>query len=131
MKKSYLAAVITLTCLLGPSLSAHAQEVVTVPFEFVAGAETMPAGTYTVGCVSPDSRTALILRSEDAGVFLMPIAVDEASVEQGKLSFEHVGDKYFLSKVETPAGVYIIETPQAITKLARMKDHGTVSTPGN
>lgn len=59
MKKSYLTVVLTLTCLLGPSLSAHAQDasrvVVTVPFEFVVtGSKTMPAGTYRIDRVSPD-----------------------------------------------------------------------------
>ena len=57
MKKSYLTAVFTLTCLLGLGISAHAQDTegvrVNVPFEFVAGGTTLPAGTYTVARVSP------------------------------------------------------------------------------
>ncbi len=135
MKKSYLTVVLTLTSLLGSGMSAHAQDTtrvtVTVPFEFVAGSKTLPAGTYSIGRVSPDSRPGLIVRSYGNSVLVLPIAVDEASAEQAKLSFEHVGDKYFLSKVETPVGVYVIETPQTITKLAQTKDHGTVSSSGN
>jgi hypothetical protein len=38
-----------------------------------------------------------------------------------------VGDKNFLSKVETPLGVYSIKTPRAMTKLAQIKDHPTGS----
>ena len=33
---------------------------------------------------------------------------DRFATGQTKLEFEHLGDKYFLSGVETPAGVYTI-----------------------
>jgi hypothetical protein len=135
MKKSYLTVVLTLTCLLGLSISARAQDasniVVNVPFEFVAGGKTLPAGTYSVGCVFPESDSILIIRSHDKGEFLLPIVFNGASGGQAKLSFEHVGETYFLGEVQTPAGVYTIETPRAMTKLAQMKDHGTVASSGN
>jgi hypothetical protein len=134
MKKSYSTVVLTLTCLLGLGLSARAQDtsrvVATVPFEFVAGGETLPAGTYTVSRVAPGSRPGLVIRSYDNGAFLLPIVFDDASVDQAKLGFVYVGDKYFLSKVETPAGVYTIGTPRAMTKVAQLKDQGTLSSSG-
>src|SRR5271169_1052189 len=132
MKKSYLTVVLTLTCLLGFGISANAQGAsrvaVTVPFEFVVGARTMPAGTYIVGPVSPFSpvRSGLIIRSYEKGTIVLPRAVDDPSPEQAGLSFEHVGDKYFLSKVETPAAVFIIAIPRAMTRLAQVKIGGTV-----
>ena len=135
MKKSYLTVVLTLTCLLGLGMSASAQDtsniVANVPFEFVAGGKTLPAGTYSVGSVFPESDLTLIIRSLDKGGVLLPIVFDGASGGQAKLSFEHIGDTYFLSKVQTPAGVYTIGTRRAITKLAQMKDHGTVASSGN
>ena len=121
MKKSYLTVVLTLTCLLGLGISASAQDtsniVANVPFEFVAGGKTLPAGTYSVGSVFPESDLTLIIRSLDKGGVLLPIVFDGASGGQAKLSFEHIGDTYFLSKVQTPAGVYTIGTRRAITKL--------------
>ena len=46
MKKSYLTVVLTLTCLLGLSGGAHAQDasriVVNVPFDFVGEARRFP-----------------------------------------------------------------------------------------
>ena len=55
MKKSYLTVVLTLTCLFGLGISARAQDasrvVATVPFDFVAGGETFPAGTLVVNIV--------------------------------------------------------------------------------
>ena len=38
---------------------------------------------------------------------------------------------YFLSKIETPGGVYTIAIPPAMTKLAQMKDHSTVPFSGS
>ena len=134
MKKSYLTVVLTLTCLLGLGISARAQDedkiAVNVPFEFVAGGETLPAGTYSVSRVSPGTTPALVIRGYDNSVFLLPIAFDGAPADHAELSFEHVGDKYFLSKVETLAGVYTIATPRAMTKVAQMKDDGSGSSSG-
>ncbi len=131
MKKSYFAIVLTLTCLLGLGISARAQDVdkvaVNVPFEFVAGGVTLPAGKYSVSHVSPKVRPALVIRSYDNSVFLLPVVFDGASSDNAELGFEHVGDKYFLSKVETPAGVNAIRAPRAMTQVAQMKDHDTGS----
>lgn len=69
MNKSYLIAVLTLTCLLGLGISAHAQDAegvrVKIPFGFVAGGTTFPAGTYTVGRVAPETSQLLSIRSYD------------------------------------------------------------------
>jgi hypothetical protein len=135
MKKSYLTIALTLTSLLGQGISARAQEAggvsVTVPFEFsVAGSKTLPAGTYRIERVSRDSHSGLIIRSDENSAFLLPMTVEAVSAE-AKLDFEHVGDEYFLSKIATPAGVYTIQTPREITKLAKGKDHGTTSLSGN
>jgi hypothetical protein len=134
MKKSYFIAVLALTCLLGLGGSSHAQDaskiVVNVPFDFVAGGAALPAGTYSVIRVSHDSQPGLVIRSHDEGTLLLPIVFDGVAAEQPKLAFEHVGDKYFLSKVETLAGVYSMGTPRPMTKVAQMKDHGTLSSSG-
>ena len=86
---------------------------------------------HTASAVSFLGDLTLIISSHDKGEFLLPVVFDGASGGQAKLSFEHIGDTYFLSKVQTPAGVYTIGTRRAITKLAQMKDHGTVASSGN
>jgi hypothetical protein len=135
MNKSYLTVVITLTCMLGLGLSARAQDTegvrVNVPFEFVAGGSTLPAGTYTVGRASADAHSGITIRSYGHSALALPLVVDGTSAEQPKLSFEHVGDKYFLSKVDTPGGIYTFATPRAMTNLAQMKTNGTASSGGN
>jgi len=134
MKQSCLTVVLTLTCLLGWGGSARAQDadtvVTNIPFEFVAGGKALPAGTYSVSRVSSETPSALVIRGYDTGAFLLPIVFDGAPAEHARLSFEHVGDRYFLSKVATAAGVYTIGTPGAMTKLTQSKDHGNVSAAG-
>lgn len=134
MKKAYLTVVLTLTCLLGLGISARAQAasgvVVTVPFEFVAGGKTLPAGTYSVGRVSAAVHPGLIIRSNDNGALVLPTVFEGTPGEQSKLGFEHVGDKYFLSKVETRAGIYTFAIPRAMTRVAKVKDGGTLSSSG-
>jgi len=126
MKKQHLTAVLTLICLLGLGLGARAEdkpEVVNVPFEFVAGGKMLSGGTYSVSRVSSpnDPRLVILIRSREEGVYLQPIAFDGASGEDAQLNFEHVGDKYFLSKVKTSAGVYTIG--DAVTQVAQKKAH--------
>jgi hypothetical protein len=135
MKKSYLIAVLTLTCLLGLGVSARAQDAervrVKVPFEFVAGGTTLPAGTYTVGRLFSDAHSGIAISSFGHETFVLPIALDRTHAGQLNLRFEHVGDKYFLSEAETPGGVYTFELPRALVALARMKGQGTVSSGGS
>jgi hypothetical protein len=134
MKTSYFTVLFTLACVLGLGISARAEDgssvAVTVPFQFVAGAKTMPAGRYSIGRCFPEVDRGLIIRDYDTGVFLLPIVFDGAPAEHTKLSFELVGNKYFLSKVETPAGIYTIRKSRAVTKIARLKDNVTLSSPG-
>ena len=140
MKKSYLTVALTLTCLLGLGISARAQNLdkiaANVPFDFVAGGETLPAGTYSVSRVSSDPRS-LAIRSDDNSVFLLPMSFDGdpapvngAPADHAEFSFEHVGGKYFLSTVETPGGIYAFRAPRAMTQVAQMKDRDTVSSSG-
>ena len=134
MKKSYFTIILTITCLLVGGNTAIAQEaskvMATIPFDFVVGVKTMPAGTYTVSRVS-SGRSGLIIRSLDEGAIVLPIAVDQPSAEPAELTFEHVGDKYFLNKVETPAVVFTIAIPRTMTRLAQVKIDGTASFAGN
>jgi hypothetical protein len=124
MKKSYLTALLMLTCLLGVGVSAHAQDadavVVSVPFEFVAGGATLPAGEYRVSRVNPGVNRELAISGYNKGsAFLLPLAFDNGPADQPTLSFEHVGGKYFLSKIKTPGGVYTMTTSREMVMLGK------------
>jgi hypothetical protein len=134
MQKSYLTAVITLTCLLGLGLSARAQDTkgvrVKVPFEFVAGGVTLPAGTYTVGRRSIDTYSGIAISGYGYGALVLPSTVGVARAEQPKLNFEHVADKYFLTEADTPGGIYTFALPRAMVATAQAKEQDTVSSAG-
>jgi hypothetical protein len=134
MFKQCLSAVLTLTCLLGSSLTAHALDsrsiVVNVPFEFIAGTTVLPAGTYSVERTSTDSDSALVIKGYGNSVFLLPIVFDGITGGQASAGFEQVGNKHFLSKIETPAGAYTIAIPRPMTNSVMVRSDGTVSPAG-
>ena len=135
MKRSYFAAVFMLTCLLGVGVSARAQDadavVVSVPFEFVAGGATLPAGEYRIDRANPGVTRELAIRGYGkGGTFLSPVAFDEVANDMPTLSFEHVGGKYFLSKIKTPGGVYTIAASREMITLGRMSTPSGLTSSG-
>jgi|ERR1700722_1340429 len=132
MKKSYLAAVLMLMCLLGTGVHAHAQDidavVVNVPFEFVAGAAALPAVDYRVSRLNPVVNRELAISGYKKGTaFLLPLTFDGGGVpaNQPTLSFEHLGGKYFLTQIKTTGGVYTMTASREMIMLG--KDAPTTS----
>jgi hypothetical protein len=133
MNKSYLTVVLTLASLLGLGIKARAQDaevIATVPFEFVAGNQILPAGKYTVGRNASDAHSGVTIRSNDNVALMLPMVVDGTGADQPKLSFERVSGEYFLSKVETLDGTYTFDVPRATAIVAKRKDHSTGSSSG-
>jgi hypothetical protein len=133
MNKVYAVAILSLTCLLGFGVKAHAQDAevsVTVPVEFVAGGQILPAGKYIVGRTSADAHSGITIRSYNNVALMLPVVVDGTPAYQPKLSFVRVGGEYFLSTVEAPQGIYTFRTPRAMTILAQKKDQSSVSSAG-
>jgi len=113
-----------LTIVLGVGVSAHAQDadavVVSVPFEFVAGGATLPAGEYRISRVNPGVNRELAIRGYNKGnALLSPLAFDDGPANGPTLSFEHVGGKYFLSKIETLGGVYTMPASREMVMLGK------------
>src|ERR1700758_3161890 len=105
MKQSYITAVLMLMCLLGVGVSARAQDVdavvVSVPFEFVAGGATLPAGEYRIDRLNPGVNRELAIRGYSKGnASVVPLSFDGKATDEPTLSFEHVGGKYFLSRIK-------------------------------
>src|ERR1700688_3423986 len=132
--KSYLTVLLTLTCLLVLGKAVRAQEeskiVVNGSFEFVAGGETLSPGKYNVSRISPDSKPGLVISSYGKSASVLPVPFDGIAADQAKFDFDHVGDKYFLSAIKTPAGIYTIGIPRQMTKVAQVKDHAAMSSSG-
>jgi hypothetical protein len=135
MNKFYFALALAVMCILGFGESSRAQEadaiVVTVPFDFVVGTQTMPAGRYDVGrLLSNDQRSSLILRGDGRSAIVLPTGVEETSTFQANLTFQHLGDKYFLNKIKTPAGIYTIPAPRPMPVVARTTDKNALPAGG-
>jgi hypothetical protein len=133
MKTLHVTALLVLTCLFGLSVGARAQDVdgviVTVPFDFVAGGATLPAGEYRINRVNSSSSRELVIHSHSGGAFVLPVAFDGGLTNQPTLSFEHIGDRYFLSRVKTAGGIYTMTTPPA--RIALAKSQSTSSPSGS
>ena len=135
MRKFYVAALLTITCLLGLGVTARAQDVdgvvVNVPFDFVAGGANLSAGEYRINRVSSSLNRGLVIQSySNGGAFLLPIVFEGVPADQAALTFEHIGNRYFLSKIKTLGGVYSMKTPPESVALAEAKSQSTSSSSG-
>jgi hypothetical protein len=104
----------------------------TVPYEFVAGGKTLPAGTYTVTRVSEDRFGGLILSSYEtrSSVFVMPNEFKRYPADNVKVGFKQIGGVHVWSKIETANGAYNIPVPHSATMVAGVKQHGDISASG-
>jgi len=108
VKRSMLVGVV---CLAGVGGTAHAGVTnvleVKVPFPFIVGDRTLPAGEYRIQ--RDDYSTALMIRSEhgtaSAILNTRPARAAAPSADQPSLEFKHVENKYQLSEVWMPDGL--------------------------
>ena len=123
---SIVAVLVSAAGLLVPARAQEAKVIVTLPFEFVVGAQTLPAGTYIVSSTSSQPDTALLVSNHDHGAFLLPTAFDSTQFGNASLSFDRIGDEHVLSQIKTPTGTYTIDDHREVEKLiklAQSKDH--------
>src|ERR1700728_4155187 len=106
MKRVYMVIVMAMLFLLVMGRTAGAQDsegvVASVPFDFVVGVRTMPAGRYTVARISRDVYSPLEIRSQQSSALVLPIVIDNVSASRpAALDFERIGGSYILSRVDT------------------------------
>jgi hypothetical protein len=120
---------IALLAVAGLAGSARAQQpeiVATVPFEFVVGATTLPAGTYTVSRTSSLDVSPLLVANRDHGAYLIPTALDGTQVGDATLTFDQIAGEHVLSQIRTLGGTYTIDNrreAQRLTNLAQSNNH--------
>ena len=116
--------------------AARAQEIdqiiVKVPYEFVASGKTLPAGTYRVHRAYDDRGTKVLVMTSfenREGVLLLSSDVSTTREYKPAVSFEHIGDQYFLSKIETADHIftYPVSTKPA-TQVVAMKKQTSPAT---
>lgn len=88
-----------------------------IPFSFIIGNQTLPAGDYTVRYVNQDSgKTALLFKSTDgrnARIVNMMTTQKSGPQENASLVFNQHGDSYFLSEVWTGGDQYGLTLPKS------------------
>jgi hypothetical protein len=137
MKKQYFAILLTVVGVFGLSAGARAEDqdavVVNVPYDFVAGSRVLPPGTYTVSRRdSSGARETLVISSREtkASVLVLPTFFAEGRSQNPHLDFETVGNRHFLSLIQTSHGVYTLAIPPSAIKIAQMEQHPSVSPSG-
>jgi hypothetical protein len=131
--KKYTRVIVALTFLLELGVGANAQTQpvanVILPFKFVVGKTTFPAGKYIVKRISAQPFDVLMLTSYDKGtsVFVNPIEMESTSAYNPKLSFRMVGEQHYLSRIQTADYVYNFRSSGSATLAAAVKPHDTVS----
>ena len=70
---------------------------ISVPFNFYAGNEQLPAGEYTFA-LGPESSMVTVRDKEGAGICIL-LAMPETDAAADRLLFNKYGDKHFLSGV--------------------------------
>ena len=99
--KKHIYCVIAFAVLATSAMASSVTDLdVKVPFEFKAGASTLPAGTYRV---TEANSGYLLIRGEKGGVFVPRSALVLDTDESGKttVKFNRAGDKYVLQGVGT------------------------------
>ena len=80
-------------------------KVTKIPFSFIVGQKTLPAGEYTVEPNRKDSHNVWLIQRRDGSTSAlfttMPLRSNEIQ-EKAKLIFHKYGDQYFLSQIWTP-----------------------------
>ena len=131
--KNYTRIIVAVTLLFGLSVAAKAQSdngiVVTLPFQFVVKGKILPAGTYTAKQLSIDRFGALSLtnRANGTSVFVLPNEVENASAFMPRVSFQRVGEHYFLSAIQTADDVYNFPISRSALMEAAAKSPDTAS----
>jgi hypothetical protein len=138
MERQYSTVLFTLICICGLALGAHAQAkrvvVAKVPYNFVIGGQVLSAGTYEVrraSLISGPGELEISSHQSGAKTLLVPTFFDDLQTGHAQLTFQHAGDMYFLSAIETPSGTYTIAVPNLTLRVAQMEQEGSARSRGN
>ena len=124
----FLSAFFGLAALAAAS-RAQDQVIVNVPYEFVVAGKTLPAGNYRVSRLSTNNINELALTNVEkrTGVLLISGEVAPTREDKPAFSFEHVGDQYFLSKIETAEHIFTIPVSTKANQLVALKKQASPS----
>jgi hypothetical protein len=105
------------------------QLIVKVPFQFVAGGRTLPAGEYRISRVRDDEPGVLLLRSQEnpRDSVILFAATHENSHGEGELGFAVVNGQHLLRGIETLDYSYAFSLPRAQAVMAAAPQQGAMA----
>ena len=112
-----MKCLISLLIILGSFGSALADSphtvLTTVPFDFVVGNQTLPAGAYSINQALDGTNVLRVQRQDGtAAGFIVPAGVDFISDHSSaRLVFQHTGGTYFLTTIISDDRSYIFAMP--------------------
>src|SRR5258708_18574909 len=112
MKKQTLRRFTVLSFLLmltAVTVSAQSERirVINIPFSFIVGQKTLPAGEYTLEPNRKDSDNVWLVQSKEghaSALFTTNTVRASETQEESRLIFHRYGGQYFLSQICTPVG---------------------------
>lgn len=130
MLKSFAVVMLALSLV---TLTAQAQSAdqlkANIPFSFIIGNQTLPAGQYSVRYVNQNSgKSALLFKSVDgqtSRIVNMNTAQASRAEMKASLVFNQYGDSYFLSEVWTGSDQYGLSLPKS--RAERQMKNGDLS----
>lgn len=129
-----LAALGLLAAVAVPAYGETVRLMGTIPFDFMVGNETLPAGDYTLAATSALPGGWVISGpAHRAGLFLVTIAGEKKKTGVSpRLLFSCYGDRYFLAQIWTGASdhvrqVRISRTERAIAKASAARGAATIA----
>jgi hypothetical protein len=135
-KHTFVMTSLLLLSLMAAAQVVKAQEplVVNIPFEFVAGKATLPAGEYRVEKLEKGSVVVLIraARPGTSAVVMTMAAQANEPQSDSKLVFNRYGNRYFLSQywsAGSSRGRQVLKSTREkeISRIARMETQGQVT----
>jgi hypothetical protein len=134
-KQSFLMAGLLVLSSMAATQVARAQEslVVNIPFAFVAGNATLPAGEYRVQ--KRDRNWVLLIHCSDPSesAFVITNTAEAKELQsESKLVFNRYGKRYFLSQVWTAGSVrgrQLLKSPgeKEMAQVARIETKGEIT----
>jgi hypothetical protein len=113
------------------------QIIVNVPYDFVVSGKTLPAGEYRINRVSENNNLTLEITGLEnhEGALLVSNEVTTNREDKPTLSFQHVGDQYFLSKIETAEHIFTVPVSAAkaaaVVAMKKQTNPSTGSSSGS
>jgi hypothetical protein len=135
-KRTLVMTSLLLLSLMVAAQVVHAQEtlVVNIPFEFVAGQATLPAGEYRVQKLENGSAVVLIHHADPGASVMVMTIPSQANAPQSdsKLVFNRYGNRYFLSQYWTAGssrGRLFLKSAreEEISRIAKIETRGQVT----